>query len=45
MRTLHAKMSAISSVISRELLMKELVDESGDETKLIEEDLAQVFEK
>ena len=44
-KTPHAKASAISLAIGRELLLKGLVDESGEGTKLTEEDLAQVFEK
>ena len=44
-KTPHAKASAISLAVGRELLLKGLVDESGKERKLTEEDLAQVFEK
>ena len=44
-KTPHAKASAISLAVGRELLLKGLVDESGEGIKLTEEDLAQVFEK
>ena len=44
-KTPHAKASAISLVVGRELLLKGLVDESSEGTKLTEEDFAQVFEK
>ena len=44
-KTPHAKASAISLAIGRELLLKGLVDESVEGSKLTEEDLAQVFEK
>ena len=39
-KTLHAKSSAISLAIGRELLMKGLVDENGDGKKLSEDDFA-----
>ena len=45
LKTPHAKASAISLAVGRELLLKGLVDESSEGTKLTEEDLAQVFEK
>ena len=44
-KTPHAKSSAISLVVGRELLMKGLVDENGDGKKLSEDDFAQVLEK
>ena len=44
-RTPDVKASAISLAVGRELLMKGLVDESGDEKKLSEEDFVQVLEK
>ena len=44
-KTPHAKSSAISLAVGRELLMKGLVDENGDGKKLNKDDLAQVFEK
>ena len=39
-RTPHAKASAISLAVGRELLLKGLVDESGDGNKLGEEEFA-----
>ena len=39
-KTPHAKASAISLVVGRELLLKGLVDESGVGTKLTKEHLA-----
>ena len=44
-KTPHAKSSAISLVVGRELLMKGLVDENGDGKKLSEDDFAQVLDK
>ena len=44
-KTPHAKASAISLAIKRELLMKGLVDEKWDGKKLNEDDFAQVLEK
>ena len=44
-KTPHAKSSAISLAVGRELLMKGLVDENGDGKKLSEDDFAQVLEK
>ena len=44
-RTPHAKASAISLAVGRELLLKGLVDESGEGNKLGEEEFAQIFKK
>ena len=44
-KTPHAKVSAISLAIRRELLMKGLVDEKGDRKKLSEDDFTHVLEK
>ena len=42
-RTLHAKASAISLAMGKELLIKGLVDESGEGKKLSEQDFSQVI--
>ena len=44
-KTPTAKSSAINLAVGRELLMKGLVDEFGEETKLSEMELSQVLEK
>ena len=44
-KTPHAKASTISLVVGKELLMKGLVDESGEGKKLSEEDFSQVIQK
>ena len=44
-KTPHAKASAISLAVGKELLMKGLVDESGEGKKLSEEDFSQVIQK
>ena len=44
-RTPHAKASAISLAVGRELLLKGLVDESGEGNKLGEKEFAQILEK
>ena len=44
-RTPHAKASAISLAVGRELLLKGLVDESEEGNKLGEEEFAQILEK
>jgi hypothetical protein len=41
----NAKNSAIGMAVGKELLLKGLLDERGEGKKLIEEELAQVFEK
>jgi hypothetical protein len=43
--TPNAKNSAIGLAVGKELLLRGLLDESGEGKKLIEEELAQVFER